>query len=194
MKFFFLILLFCISNLSFSQDYTSIRKELEEINILDQKYRIILDSLVRKKNLDWNDPQIQSLIPLAARQDSINLVSVVKILDQHGWLGVNTIGAKANETLFLIVQHADTTLLIKYFPLLVKSYELGESPGKFYAMMLDRILIENGQKQVYGTQFQMWKPNGEPQFFPIENEGSVDMRRKKVGLLPMKEYLESLKN
>lgn len=190
-KVLFLLLLF--SNcLSFSQDYKDIKKRLEEINGLDQKYRVILDSLVRKRKLEWKDPEIQKWIPIAARQDSMNFVTVPGLLDQYGWPGINKIGAKANETQFLIVQHADSTVMVKYFPLLVKSYETGESPGKFYAMMLDRILVDKGQKQVYGTQVQMKNEKGAFLLFPIANEEGVDNRRRKVGLTTLKAFKASL--
>lgn len=186
------ILLLFSSYLSFSQDYKDIRKRLEEINELDQTYRVILDSLVRKRKLEWKDPEIQKWIPVAARQDSVNLATVMTLIDQNGWLGINKVGKKANETQFLIVQHADSTVMIKYFPLLVKSYEIGESPAKFYAMMLDRILIDKGQKQVYGTQIQMKNERGEFLLFPIEDEAAVDKRRSKLGLTTLKAFKISL--
>lgn len=177
---------------SFGQDFALIQKQLEEINQLDQKYRIVLDSLTTKRNLKWNDPQIQNILPIAAYQDSINLIAVLQIIDKHGWLGISQVGKKANQTLFLIVQHADSNVLTKYFPLLVKSYELGETPGRYYATMLDRILIDKGQKQLYGTQIQMEKQNGQFVLFPIESESSVDIRRKKAGLMPLATFKKSL--
>lgn len=188
-----LVLLLLFSNrLSFPQDYKEIQKRLEEVNALDQKYRVIIDSLVRKRKLEWKDPEIQKWIPIAARQDSVNLITVLRLIDQYGWLGISKIGVKANETQFLIVQHADSNVMIKYFPLLVKSYETGESPGKFYAMMLDRILVEKGQKQVYGTQIQMRNEKGEFLLFPIENEAWADKRRRKVGLTTLKAFRAGL--
>lgn len=193
MKQAFVFFLLLSSFQSYCQDYRDIRKKLEEVNELDQKYRLIIDSLVRKRKLEWKDPEIQQWIPIAARQDSVNLITVLALIDQYGWLGVNRVGMKANETQFLIIKHADSTVMVRYFPLLVKSYEVGESPGKFYAMMLDRILVEREQKQVYGTQIQMRNEKGEFILFPIENEELADRRRRKVGLPTLKEFRKSLK-
>jgi hypothetical protein len=175
-----------------SQDYVSIKKELTDIYELDQKYRIVLDSLVRKAGLQWDHPDIQKIIPVAAKQDSFNLSRVLSILDSCGWIGVKQIGAKANQTLFAVIQHADSSILIKYFPLLAKSYELNETPGKYYALMLDRILVDRGQKQLYGTQMQMEKKDGKFIPYPIEDEAGVNQRRKKVGLEPLEEYLKKM--
>jgi hypothetical protein len=49
--------------------------------------------------------------------------------------------------------------------------------------------------QVYGTQpkpFEQWK-EGEPAFHPIADESNVDKRRAEVGLSPLAEYREFLK-
>jgi hypothetical protein len=187
------LLLYIVTSITcYSQDYSQIKSQLEDINRTDQQYRIILDSLVRKAGLDWNHPQIQKLVPIAARQDSLNLVAVKTILDKQGWLGMEKIGEKANETLFLVIQHADSATIIHYFPLLVKSYEMGSTSAKYYALMLDRILVERGQKQVYGTQIQMTKANGRFIPFPIEEETTVNSRRKKTGLQPLEKYLKEI--
>ena len=185
-----LILLFSIS--AKAQDYTAIQQKLQSLYETDQRYRIILDSLVTKEKLEWNDPQIQKWIPIAQQQDSINLAETRLLLDKYGWLGIDKIGKKANETLFLIIQHADNTTILQYFPLLVQSYEMGQTPAKYYAMMLDRILSDSGRPQVFGTQMQMKKVDGKFIPFPIQNEKEVEQRRKKVGLEPLAIYLQSI--
>lgn len=166
-KYYLLFYLF-FSVSAFAQDYKSIQQKLEALYETDQRYRIILDSLFTKAKLEWTDPQIQKWIPIAQQQDSINLAETRAILDQHGWLGIDKIGKKANESLFLIIQHADSNVIHQYFPLLVQSYELGQTPAKYYALMLDRLLTDRGQKQVFGTQFK--KENGKFVTFPLLDE------------------------
>jgi hypothetical protein len=185
---FLLGLLFSIS--SYAQDYKAIQQKLETMYETDQRYRIILDSLFTKAKLAWSDPQIQKWIPIAQQQDSINLAETRSILDQYGWLGIDKIGKKANESLFLIIQHADSSVIHKYFPLLVQSYELGQTPAKYYAMMLDRLLTDLGQKQVFGTQFK--KENGKFVTFPLQDEKGVEQRRKRFGLEPLSKQLKAL--
>jgi len=194
---FFVVLSLCISLIltpgkAISQDYTSLKKKLTDIYQLDQKYRIVLDSLVRKVGLQWDHAEIQKIIPEAAMQDSLNLSRILFILDSCGWIGVKQIGATANQALFVVIQNADNSILIKYFPLLAKSYELNETPGKYYALMLDRILTDRGQKQLFGTQMQMEKKEGKFIPFPIEDEAGVNQRRKKVGLEPLEDYLKQM--
>ena len=84
-----------------------LEERVDHIYKLDQKYRIVLDSLVRKAGLKRDDPEIQKIIPEAAKQDSFNLSRVLFILDSCGWIGVRQIGAEANQALFVVIQHAD---------------------------------------------------------------------------------------
>ncbi|HEU4470633.1 MAG TPA: DUF6624 domain-containing protein [Flavisolibacter sp.] len=174
-----------------AQDYTKLKIELEEMNRTDQQYRIILDSLMRKEKLQWEHPSIQQLIPKALQQDSINQAALLRILDQYGWLGTGQVGKLANETQFLIIQHADSSILARYFPLLVQSYEIGQTPAKYYALMLDRILTDKNQKQVFGTQVQMDKQSGRFTPFPIADEKNVDTRRKRAGLPTLAKQMQS---
>lgn len=42
-----------------------------------------------------------------ALYDSLNLVRVTAIIDSAGWLGADVIRQKANQALFLVIQHGD---------------------------------------------------------------------------------------
>lgn len=170
-----------------AQDYAAIRQQLADLKKSDQYYRLILDSLFRKEKLDWKDPRIQKWIPEAQKQDSITLAAVRKILDRHGWLGTDLVGEEGNETIFLVIQHADSATMAHYFPMLAQSFILGKTPGQYYALMLDRLLTDRGQPQIYGTQIGMdRKP------FPISDPEGLDERRKKMGLPTMAEYLKRM--
>jgi len=84
--------------------------------------------------------------------------------------------------LFLTIQHAsDKRIREKYYPLLEKSASKGESNLSDMATMKDRILIENGQQQIYGTQY-----NFEGKNYPIEDPKGVNKRRRQVGLKRLK--------
>jgi hypothetical protein len=182
-----LLLASIITNAQVNQ---SLRARLEQLQVEDQRYRLILDSLLVKGKKDWNDPEVQRWIPMAQQQDSIVLAEVRGIIDKHGWLGTGQVGKKANETLFLVIQHADSATMAHYFPMLAQSYALGQSPADQYALMLDRLLSDRGQKQVYGTQLRQDPATKKFVPFPIADEKQLDVRRKKMGLPPMAAYLQ----
>jgi hypothetical protein len=54
------------------------------------------------------------------------------------------------------------------------------------AYLTDRVLLVEGKKQIYGTQFNFSDGKWEPR--PLEDPTSVDKRRAEVGLQPLAEY------
>jgi hypothetical protein len=88
-----------------------------------------------------------------------------------------------------VLQHADYTYQKKYLPLLRKAAADKELRADRLAILEDRVLVNEGKKQLYGSQLRT-NARGEWEFCPIEDEANVDKRRKSVGLGlgPLSEY------
>jgi hypothetical protein len=135
---------------------------------------------------------------LAARMaaiDTRNTKRMLEIIKQHGWPGPELVGLDGGAAGFLMVQHAELQVQQALFPLADRAYRDGALSGPNYALLLDRIRVREGKRQLYGTQakdFSEWKGK-EPAFEPIEDEANVDRRRAEVGLPPLAEYREMLK-
>ena len=151
-------------------DVAEIKKELEAIYHRDQKPRISSDS-----------SQFIHYI------DSCNLVQIEKLIEIYGWLGKSFAGTMGNYTVFLVIQHADSATQKKYLPMMEKSVENGESRMQDLALLQDRVLMREGKPQIYGTQVVYNKTGGQ-EFWKIEDEKNVNVRRAKAGLPPIEEY------
>jgi len=151
-------------------DTLAIKKELGLIFERDQKTRTTRDSVEFMKFID-----------------STNLVRIEALLNIYGWLGRSFVGEQGNSTVFLVVQHSDLATQEKYFPMLKKSVEMGESRPSNMALMQDRILMRKGQKQIYGSQVVSGK-EGKQEFYPIEDEKNVNVRRAQMGMTSLEEY------
>jgi hypothetical protein len=171
-KLFFLLLLTCGQRL-FAQttiDTAAIKSELNAILDRDQKTRTGSDSAAFMHYID-----------------SCNLVQVEKLIAKYGWLGKSFVGGRGNQAVFLVIQHAGLATQEKYLPIMQKSVDAGESRASDIALLQDRILMRQGKKQIYGSQV-VFNKAGAPEFYPIEDEKNVNVRRAKVGLLPIEEY------
>ncbi len=169
---FIILLNFICCELAFAQsniDTTAIKAELKFIYERDQKTRKGLDSV---EFIDYID--------------SCNLVLIKSLIAKHGWLGRNVVG-NHNQVLFLVIQHADLITQEFYFPLLQESVRKGESSASDEALMHDRILMRQGKKQIYGSQI-VFNETGGQEFYPIEDEKNVNLRRTKAGLQSIEEY------
>ncbi|MBK7233758.1 MAG: hypothetical protein IPH93_16230 [Saprospiraceae bacterium] len=171
---FFIPTIFFCSDL-FSQsrvDTSAIKRQLEVIRDRDQKTRKGIDSAAFMQFID-----------------STNLVQVESLISMYGWLGISFVGARGNNTIFLVIQHSDLATQEKYLPIMQKSVDLGESRSSDFALLHDRVLMGQGRKQNYGSQV-VFDKMGNKIFYPIEDEKNVNIRRAKVGLEPIEEYVK----
>jgi len=163
-----------------------LKQELEQIAVEDQTLRLMLPDVEEKFGKGSNEEEyIWSLIH---RQDSICLIKTLNILDTYGWLGKSKVGTKANQALWLVIQHADLATQETYLPMLKKSVQMGQSEGWHQAFLEDRILMRNKKKQIFGSQAIWDKTSGKMKIYPIDDVKNVNKRRAQLGLEPIEEF------
>ena len=123
--------------------------------------------------------------------DADNTTFLKKIIAERGWPGRSLVGSEASNAAFLIVQHSpDTTFQAQVLPLLEKAYLAGEAQGQQVALLTDRVAVQRGKPQVYGTQASV--VNGRFKLNPIADSANVDARRAKLGMPPVAAYMRIL--
>ena len=160
--------------------------QLDTIYNEDQDYRLKIDTML--KQYSWDSPQMQSLWTVIKRKDSINLVKVKSIIDQRGWLGPDVVGSRGNQTLFLVIQHADSATQEAYLPLMRQAVKDGKALPSQLALLEDRTRMNRGQKQLYGSQVINDPVTKKPVFYAIEDEPNVNRRRATMGLGRLETY------
>jgi hypothetical protein len=161
-------------------------KELERIRYLDQKYRLMMDSVQYEHPKD--SPEYRAFIDEWIRADSVNMARIEEIIAEHGFPGKSMVGEQGASTVFLVIQHAPLEKQEKYFPMLTEAAEKGELRKSDWAYLLDRINMRNGLPQMYGSQVVTDPKTGAYVFHTIEDEANVNKRRAEVGLGPLEDY------
>ena len=170
-------------------NYDSLQTVLETMVDKDQEIRrILVDSVgIDSPNAG---PYIQQMMNI----DADNQKNIRLILNKYGWIKQSKIGTKAAKAFFYIIQHSDTTLMIKWFPEFKKLADTGEADKVECAMMEDRLLMWRGKKQLYGTQASAFRDDKKIAIWPIEDPENVNERRKQIGFaLTVEEYADRLK-
>lgn len=127
------------------------------------------------------------------RSDSARTRRLREIVAQHGWPSPQLVGKDGVNAAWLILQHTpDTAFRRQLMPRLDSAAARGDLPARDLATMTDRMLIESGKPQRYGTSFAIVA--GRMIAHPLEDTGGVDQRRAAVGLPPMAEYIVLLKD
>jgi hypothetical protein len=134
---------------------------------------------------------VDSISRIGRYKDSINLVRITKILNERGWVGRDKIGARANQTLFMVIKHSeDLKTQQKYLPMMRDAVKKGNAMGSDLALLEDAVALDEGRKQIYGTQMGIRKDDNYHYIRPLEDPDNVDKRRAEVGLGPIATYVK----
>ena len=161
--------------------------ELEMIHDSDQGIRKQYRSTQKEHGFD--NPEVYALGLKMNSIDSLNLIKVIDILDSKGWVGKSVVGSKANEALFLVIQHANIDTQNKYLPLMREAAKNGDASLSSLALLEDRIALREGRYQIYGSQIASHPTTKEYYVLPLADPDNVDERRATMKLGPLKEYV-----
>ncbi|MFE7562537.1 DUF6624 domain-containing protein [Kitasatospora sp. NPDC057500] len=113
-----------------------------------------------------------------------------EIMDAIGWPTVELVGEDAARAAWLIAQHADRQLDVqrRALRLMERAVADGAASPRDLAFLRDRTLVNEGRRQIYGTQIAGVK-DGSPVPWPCEEPERMDARRAEVGIPPFAEYV-----
>lgn len=154
---------------------TSLTKTILHMSRVDQEAR----HLVKPKRRDLNI--------LVYSSDAANGFRIRTLIEEYGYPTQRLIGAEAMHALWLLVQHQD--LDIKLQKQCLKRCDFDK---KDKAFLTDRIRVNNGKKQIYGTQF-FRNPKGKLVPRPMVDASRVNKRRSRIGLELFEEYARKMR-
>lgn len=157
--------------------------------IFDDDQHIRRQYIAAEKEFGFQSTQVDSLAKIMMGKDSANLNKVTEILDSHGWVGAEKVGGQANQTLFLVIQHADLATQQKYLPMMRTAVNEKRANGSALALLEDRVALGEGRRQVYGSQIARDNDSQKHFVLPLDDPDNVDKRRAAVGLGPLAEYV-----
>ncbi|HEX4799337.1 MAG TPA: DUF6624 domain-containing protein [Candidatus Paceibacterota bacterium] len=160
-------------NRSESIRFPQIAQELKSMVDIDQDMR------ERSQAEDFWDETI----------DAKHTERMKEIVAEIGWPTVSKVGVEGASNAWLLVQHADHDVDFQERCLeLMKEAPTGEVDITDVAYLTDRVCVNRGRGQLYGTQFTQEDGKHIPR--TIEDEANIDARRAEVGMGPLSEQIE----
>jgi hypothetical protein len=174
----------------------NLKKELDGILKSDQILREYIDSettdsrklqILNETGYSRDDLANGNVYKIMTNRDSINLIRIEEIITQYGYPGKTLVGEPTNEAAWYVIQHSKK--IANYYPIIQEAGSSNELPFTKVAMMHDRLLMQEGKEQLYGTQVageNILNPaTGKKEFWyyvwPIQNAESVNELRKEAG-------------
>lgn len=120
--------------------------------------------------------------------DVNHTIRMKEIIAEIGWPTKSKVGVVGESNAWLLVQHADHDVYFQTYCLeLMGAAPATEVNQTNIAYLEDRVRVNQGQGQLYGTQFTQI----DGKFIPktIEDEANIDTRRAELGMGSLQEHI-----
>lgn len=163
--------------------------ELDSMVELDQRWRNAHREAVNQSVDSLTKAQ---LVMAMNAIDSLHYLKLKELFDQYGYLGYDLVGEDGGHDFWLLMQHQDEhpefqEAVLNEMEIAVKNKQASYSD---YAYLLDRVLVNTGRRQIFGTQMTLNSDSSSYIPKPVEDGNKLDKRRKKAGLPPMTLYIK----
>jgi hypothetical protein len=112
------------------------------------------------------------------------------LIQELGWIDLHRFGDEGSGNAIILAQHSgDLPLMVAILPFVEKECKGAGESSVMYAILYDRLQLNLGRKQRFGTQVGM-DSEGHPMVLPLEDASKVEQFRKEIGLPPLAEYLK----
>lgn len=181
-----------ISGSLIGQNNADLSSMIDSLKIEDQ---LIRNEITRARNMvDVDTATLSNLYAKMRIVDSLNQIVLKDLFQKNGYLGIDIVGVESSHNFWLLIQHCDTD---PYFQLEVLramkvEAEKGNANWRDYAYLLDRVLVNQGKAQMYGTQMKL---NADSTSFEPEllmEPERVNIRRFDIGLGKIEWYIETM--
>lgn len=120
-----------------------------------------------------------------------NNTRLCQILKEFGWPTSDEVGREGVGAIIYLVRNSrQPGLQADLLPVIIAAVKRGDAEKGEVADLVDRMRVDAGRKQLFGTQVKVI--NGFLVLAPIESEAQVDTRRKQFGLAPLADHLREL--
>lgn len=137
--------------------------------------------------VDYSSPALAPEFNRINETELFNTRRIKEVIQAQGWPAISAVGRDGAFAAWAIVQHSnDVPFQEKCLRAMKEALGRKEISPVEYAELYDRIRRNKYEKQLYGMAIRRRKEG--PDFYPIDDEGNLDQRRKLVGLEPSTVY------
>jgi VWFA-related protein len=161
------------------------KKLSQQLTKLDDKTR------ARIQNNVANNKSSETILKTLRAEREANTAELCSIIKQYGWPTRDLVGDDGAQSMFFVLRNSATDQLQRdLLPVIIAAVKKGEISKSSFATYIDRLRINVGLKQIFGTQATI--RDSFLVLYPITDEQHIDARRKQYELPPLKIYLRGL--
>jgi hypothetical protein len=164
--------------------------EVDSLKKEDQKWRTALTECENQRVVDSvRSKEMWAKIRLT---DSLNYPALKHIWERYCYPNTDLLGEEGSHNFWLLMQHQDKHPDFQEEVLagMKRETDRGKASLRDYAYLVDRVKVNKGQLQIYGTQMI---PNADHSSYepkPVVEPEKLNERRTSIGLPSIQEYIE----
>lgn len=173
-----------------------ITTEFQQRRARDQYWRKLISAIRQGKTTGLARPEFEQLLTnyivrAMCHTDRANTAFLENFVEDRGWPAAELYGEEISQAAWLITQHSDRNIGFQRRALELLQAELtGPFADKSgFAYLFDRVAINSGRPQRYGTQIRCEEGAVVPK--PLEDVARLDILRDAMELGPIEDYLAS---
>ena len=113
-----------------------------------------------------------------------------QIYSVYGWPKISVFDAQTAKDYWLLIQHQPLEFQEQVLPSMKTAAESGEATKRDYAYLFDRVEVEQGKPQHWGTQSRCDEKKAV--LYSVDDDKNLEQLRKQVGLEPVADSLRAV--
>lgn len=182
------LLVSCSAKLS-TEKQNQLKQQLSELVAVDQ----IAANMPAGKYKEYTKEQWQAFKDSVFTADKN---AAEAIFNQYGFPGIDMVGKEGSQHFWLLVQHCDQypAFQKKILKAMDKEVKKQNANANNYAYLFDRVQVNAGQKQRFGTQvtYEVSTTGRAIPKIGLLDSTHIDQLRKEYNLEPLKDYLNMM--
>lgn len=163
------------------------------VPVADDELRTELLEMMAADQLERTGAGLPAGTKLPPSRDFDRAQRLRRIVEERGWPTHDEVGKDGGTAAWLVAQHADFDVAFQQWALvrLTAAARAGQADRTEVAYLADRVAVNTGVPQVYGSQVRC--RDGEPRpATRLKRPGDVDSLRHRVGMDPLAAYYDEL--
>ena len=159
------------------------RERLERMGQLDQAGRRVL-TYIDLSGLPESEREAAAMAmwaPVTAVDERLT-AELLTMVPPEGWFLPEVYGERASNAAFMIIQHSEIEQWRRFVPVLEPLALAGRVDGQDYGLMYDRLAVNEGRPQRYGTQMTCKAGRFVIDWENLEDPANADARREALGI------------
>lgn len=188
----FTLIFVFIFNVNAQVKEPQLSQKIDYLTAKYQDYRNKKSDILRRHG--WDSKEMKDNEERVKSAFDLNYEAAKKIVAEYGFPSHSLVGEESSHNFWEMVQHFDhdVDFQMRVLRLMERALKVNDASPIDFAYLSDRVLLNMGRQQYYGTQLRYDKTQQTYIPIKVDNKIAVNKKRLSVGLPPLDESIAEM--